>query len=445
MKRIFSTACFFSLALVTTFAALTFSGTALPPIPDTPDKSTGLDEIYVIDNTNGVTATYTAASPSATVNWFRFNALGGGFAEPVASTRDGRLSSVKLTSDDMGYIVEEGTTRKYYWIVNYANHPCTLRSLSINPESDCSSVVLDFDGNAEKITYYSINGVSKTLSRGLTIGYDNLEFDNDSFSYVQTREEKSLESAQSAIHVASPLCDTEFVLSGDRFLARWGKAEEAASPRFQAVAVAATTKAVQTERNVDNEKEDASAADLGGSAPVEITFSAAVSDAVVYREWQFSYDPDFADIDMRVNETETTRTFLDFGTIYARFLAGNDAGTCDYISDTYTISIGESRLDCPNAFSPGTSEGTNDEWKVSYKSIISFDCHIFNRWGIEMAHLTAPSQGWDGRYGGKYVPAGVYYYVISAEGSDGKRYKLSGDINIIKMSESSGSYPSGSE
>ena len=51
-----------------------------------------------------------------------------------------------------------------------------------------------------------------------------------------------------------------------------------------------------------------------------------------------------------------------------------------------------------------------------------------------MATLTDPSQGWDGRYAGKEVPAGVYYYVINAEGADGKQYKLSGDINIIGYS-----------
>ena len=33
---------------------------------------------------------------------------------------------------------------------------------------------------------------------------------------------------------------------------------------------------------------------------------------------------------------------------------------------------------------------------------------------------------------GKLVSAGVYFYVIRATGSDGKKYKLSGDINILR-------------
>ena len=52
-----------------------------------------------------------------------------------------------------------------------------------------------------------------------------------------------------------------------------------------------------------------------------------------------------------------------------------------------------------------------------------------------MAHLTDPSQGWDGRYNGKLVPAGVYYYVIKARGTDGKNYKKSGDINIVRYKD----------
>ncbi|MDE6654646.1 MAG: gliding motility-associated C-terminal domain-containing protein [Muribaculaceae bacterium] len=63
---------------------------------------------------------------------------------------------------------------------------------------------------------------------------------------------------------------------------------------------------------------------------------------------------------------------------------------------------------------------------------MEFDCHIFNRWGQEMIHLTDPSQGWDGKYKGKTVPTGVYYYVIKAKGSEGRKYHLKGDINIIK-------------
>lgn len=134
---------------------------------------------------------------------------------------------------------------------------------------------------------------------------------------------------------------------------------------------------------------------------------------------------------MRMRELETTYTFRELGTFYVRFVCADASGECEYYSDTYTVSIGNSSLQCPNAFSPGASEGVNDEWKVSYRSIVSYECHIFNRNGVKMTSMTDPSQGWDGKYNGKLVPAGVYYYVIKATGADGKKYNLSGDINIV--------------
>ena len=114
-----------------------------------------------------------------------------------------------------------------------------------------------------------------------------------------------------------------------------------------------------------------------------------------------------------------------------RFTANNAAGTCPYESSAYTISIGESSLLCPNAFSPGAAADAGGEWRVSYRSIVEFHCEIFNRWGHRLATLTNPAQGWDGIIGGKPAPSGVYFYVIKARGADGRDYRLSGDINVI--------------
>jgi len=107
-------------------------------------------------------------------------------------------------------------------------------------------------------------------------------------------------------------------------------------------------------------------------------------------------------------------------------------GTCQDSTEVYTITVGESRLEAPNIFSPGTTPGVNDEWKVAYKSIVSFKCWIFNRWGVQMFHFEDPAIGWDGKYKGKWVDPGVYFYVIEAKGADGKSHNLKGHINIIR-------------
>ncbi len=423
---------------ITGRCALTFTASLAghQPIDVTPASNTGLQHVYVLYNTAGIRAQYTAASSSATVKWYRFSNLGGGFAEEVASYRNGAVSSVDLTADDMGYIVDEGTTRTCYWVVNYANHRANLQQIEIVADPvECDRITLHVGEAAPRIAYYTVSGMGQTLSRELKLTYNSLVYDEEQQQYVPTLVERELESADGNIHTDQPLCETFFTLSGDRFLKAWGIEQHAESPSMAPVAIAVTTSAEQAQRDNANEQREESNDAMGGSGPVDITFRAEYTDAVVFKEWQFARDPEFDIIDLRIQESEVKHDFTEQGTTYVRFVAGNDNGTCDYTSDTYKVYVGESRLDCPNAFSPGASEGTNDEWKVSYKSIVEFDCSIFNRWGLLMCHFTDPSQGWDGKYKGKLVPPGVYYYVIKARGTDGKKYKKAGDINIIRLKD----------
>ena len=165
-----------------------------------------------------------------------------------------------------------------------------------------------------------------------------------------------------------------------------------------------------------------------------MSFEAAVTDGALFKEWQISRSQEFDDAGLRIQELSFDYTFTEEGQTYVRFICANADGSCEAHGDVYTISIGTSSLRCPNAFSPN-GDGVNDEWKVSYSSIISFECHIFDRYGHKMTSLSNPSQGWDGKYKGKTVPSGAYYYVIKAKGADGKVYDLAGDINIVNYKQ----------
>ena len=217
----------------------------------------------------------------------------------------------------------------------------------------------------------------------------------------------------------------------------WDEAVTQESDTWSTAAVDVHAIATQEKRDNDNEKKNESEGVLGGSAPVHITFEAFCTDEVVHKEWQMALDPEFNDIQLRLNQEVVEQDFNDAGTTYWRFIGSNGDGSCEAYSDVFTVDIGISELVCPNVFTPGTSIGTNDIWKVSYRSITDFHCWIFNRWGNQIIELTHPSQGWDGTYHGKLVSPGVYYYVIQAQGSDGKKYKLSGDINIIRYKDRS--------
>lgn len=433
------------LATISLHAAVTFSGASKEAIFLTPESSTGLDNLIVLYDFDSARMQYTAAS-SATVTWYRFSNLGGGYAEAVTGVEvDGKTTSLDLTgTSDMGYIIEEGTTRYYYWVTDYSKHRLALNSLSLAADQECGTVSLEVSGQGDAITYYTINGRAMELDREISLSYRTLSYDADSEVYEQVETVKNLSSLSSTIQTEAPLCNTEFELSGDKFLSQWGEALSVTSESYETKAVEAQTSATQTLRENDNEKEE-SVESLGGSAPVEIEFKAVCSDAAVYREWQMSTDSEFENISLRFNEDVTTYTFREYGTFYMRFTASDASGECSYDSEVYEISIGESKLECPNAFSPGNADGVNDEWKVSYKSIVSFECHIFNRWGVKMCEFTDPSQGWDGKYKGKLVPSGVYFYVIKAEGADGQKYNLNGDINIINFKSPSQSAASSTD
>ncbi len=435
MKRLtFSIVLLVITALFSYSASVTFTGNNKPVITEKPSASTGLNDLFVLSDVKGVSVQYKSSS---SITWYRYSNLGGGYAEVVPATKQGDVYTLSNLEGDMGYYIEEGTNRYYFWVVDYSKHYLDIETLNIASEQECDVTTLNPIGYGDVIRYYTINGQAKELDRDIKIAYNTLQWNDGAGIYNQVEVVETFAHLNESMRVQAPLCNTEFTITGDRFLETWGESTSVTSQYYTAIAVDAHTLANQTIRENDNEKKDE--ATLGGSAPVEIEFSAVGSDAVVFNEWQFATDAEFENITLRMNELVVTHVFREQGTTYVRFVASNDAGTCDYYSDTYEVFIGASSIDCPNAFSPDASEGINDEWKVSYKSIISFECYIFNRWGIKVAEFYDPSQGWDGKHNGKYVPAGVYYYVIKAEGADGRTYDLKGDINIIKYKYSGSS------
>lgn len=397
----------------------------------TPPRTSGLESVIVIENTANARLVYTATSAGTTVVWKRFSSMGGGYAEDLGGVSvSGATSSITPSKDDMGYIIEENGRQTAYWVVNYANHTPTLSAINLGAETECDRAFIEPSGGFDRILYYSINGAPIELDREVRLEYTTLELDAENSMWNEVTAEKSFAYIDGIFTVEAPLRDTRFTLVGDRFLNKWGRPVEASTTTFVTHRVSATTSAVQTARDNDNEQKNETSG-LGGSAPCEITFRAVPTDATVFREWQFAPDEAFSDILDRFNQDEFTYTFNEYGTTYVRYVCADAEGGCTYESDVYTVMVGESKIECPNAFSPANEDGVNDEWKVSYSSIVSFECHIFSRWGKELFSTRNPAEGWNGKVGGKFVPSGVYFYVIKAEGADGKHYNLSGDINIV--------------
>ena len=198
---------------------------------------------------------------------------------------------------------------------------------------------------------------------------------------------------------------------------------------------------------------------FSGSAPLTGKFSANPSNIGAYTpyyEWRF-YTEDDEDTPYLIRYEENTEyTFNKAGThkivCYATFTLGTDtvAFTKTYWDETgpLTVTISESKLEMPNAFSPNDDD-INDYYQAKGtkdgngpKSIVSFEAYIFNRWGQKLYSWTDCynyKAGWDGTYNGKPVKQGVYYCLVKAKGADGREFNIRTDVNLLRGYNENGS------
>ena len=85
-------------------------------------------------------------------------------------------------------------------------------------------------------------------------------------------------------------------------------------------------------------------------------------------------------------------------------------------------------ISIPNAFTPN-GDGINDTWVVEgLDNDPSVLVKVFNRQGVLVYENKGYSINWNGEYGGKKLPAGTYYYILTAKNST---QKFSGPLTII--------------
>lgn len=425
---------------VASAVGLSFDGSSLNVLEYDADSGTGLDKIYVVYDVTGVSASFTSGSGSQP-RWLKYSNMGGGYAEEIPGiSYSGNVSTLGQLEGDCGYIIEDDDRTYYFWVVNYLPHRFSIKSVTAADETDCDASLLHTDGEGGPIHYYAISGQQKVLGRDIVVSYSTLQWDAGEKLFQQIATSQTFDYMTETLTVRPPaLCATDFIVSGDRFLKAWNWLQTASSETVSPMAVEIYTEAVQDSDSSTGDDESATPSNmirgeetlLGGSAPCTISFLSYASDGVLHHEWQISRDEGFNEVDYRFNEQDLTYTFTEEGTLYLRYVGSNADGSCEAYGDTYAVAIGASELLCPNVFSPN-GDGVNDEWKVAYRSLLEFKCWIFDRYGNQLFHFEDPSIGWDGTRGGKPVKSGVYYYVIQAVGADGKKYKLSGDINILR-------------
>lgn len=182
-----------------------------------------------------------------------------------------------------------------------------------------------------------------------------------------------------------------------------------------------------------------------GSAPLTVTFEANPANDEgwdSFYEWRFYLEGKESEPYLIRYEQDTEYTFTLSGShrivCYATFTKGSQV--IEYTNEYWateaqplSISISESKLEMPNAFSPN-GDNINDVYKAKkgYQSLVEFKATIFNRWGVKLYEWTDPAGGWDGKYKGKDVAQGVYFVVVKARGADGRRFSIKRDVNLLR-------------
>lgn len=156
---------------------------------------------------------------------------------------------------------------------------------------------------------------------------------------------------------------------------------------------------------IDGEEMESTDMIADAQAPLTVRFAAnpTETEGDVGYEWRFTREGEEKPFMTRYEET-TTYEFKQSGMTKVELyvtMAGYDEAE---LTATFSISITNSMLEMPNAFSPN-GDGVNDIYKAkeNHKSIVEFHAYIFNRWGQKIYDWTDINGGWDGTWNGKDV------------------------------------------
>jgi len=453
---VIGTLCFLLLILAAHAQKYTVTGGRGTPYLAFDNKKGNISsrfEVYLVYGMDNVEIRYTPTS--STYQWYRYkNKAGvGGDAEKIPSVNEGNTTVIRNIEEGYGYyILEDDAYSKaggYVWIIDYSKYAFDVTSLYVDAQkSNCDNMFLGGDIDMKEMRYYDQSGVPGILKREFDITYQTMKNPEDGTAFIPETVTDTVDDPFNGFELKAPLCDTDVTLTGDLFARHFGVEKTMTTDVYQAIAVEAVMKIDTLSYASDVPNLVVKGDSL--SAPVEFNFTAIANTPVaamfnwkIYRKDEGGGSSEGNEEGEENNGTllrdfsgeETSFIFNQNGTYVVKLTVNDRTGQCQANPPDVTVNISDSYLDVPNAFSPGTSPGINDEFRVAYRSLTRFKCWIFNRWGVEMYHWTDPSKGWDGKKGGKYVAPGVYFYVIEATGSDGKPIKRKGSINILRSKQ----------
>ena len=402
-------------------------------------------QVYLVYGMANVQLSYTSSSTSH--QWYRYRVRPGeDDAETVVSTQNGTTSVVSNVEEGYGYFVREQENwamNRFVLVLDYSRYEAEIGSFGVMPDfEECSAIRFEGEANIPDMTYnMPLSGSQTTVKRVFELSYETLEWDETSMGFQTVTVAKTFDTHPFETtfmpHPNNPetdfpliLKDTEIAIAGDLFARHFGVEKPPTILSYQAKAIEVYADTTMLSTVASGRGVELMSGEL--EAPVEILFNAYANTPVASRfMWKIVRDDTEQPV-YQQNAEDFSFTFTREGQ-YTVMLEVNDrSGACMNDDYQFEVLITETVLEVPNAFSPGTTPGKNDIFRVKFKSVVKFQGWIFNRWGVELYTWTDPTQGWDGKYKGKYVSPGAYYYLIEYTGTDGKKRVRKGDVNVFR-------------
>ena len=172
----------------------------------------------------------------------------------------------------------------------------------------------------------------------------------------------------------------------------------------------------------------------------EITFndSTTINDPKVTRG-DLIHAWDFGDGTTSDTRAQTfTHTYGDTGFYTVKLWVKNPEFNC--VAETIRVNYIDIRPELivfiPNVFTPNHLYNdrtiVNEKFSPVVANYSAYHMEVFSRWGELMYSTTDIKAGWDGNYLGSPCQEGVYIYKVEAVSLEGKKYKYSGSITLLR-------------
>ncbi len=389
------------------------------PVGCLPPAASGLGAVLVFNGLADGSLYFECDAPEE-CQWRRSDAA----LQGEAVRAEAGASALTALQPNTIYIVSYRGKEEACYVIDYQDYP--LQYGSLEPVTDAidigESLQIVLTSCSDDLQYQGLNGRTYTLQREHLLSYTDAVWDEASAAWHDEEKQVTKSGYVSSFVIDAPQQDVQFVLQGDQFLRAWNLPLAESVCNYEAACVDLRSVA----RLLKTEEEGSS---LTGSAPLEVAFYSHANPATDYCIWYIYTTPGSEQDYLYRNGQDIEHTFYQSGTFKVKLVASSQQ--CKD-STVFSITVTESSLDCPNFFTPRSTPGENDLFRVSYESLISFHGKILNRWGNLLFEWDDPDEGWDGTYKGQAVSPGVYFYIITAKGSDGIEYVKRGDINLIE-------------